>query len=332
MGLADLTKHAVKQALAEAEAIGRPQFLQKYGFGPARSYFLLWNGERFDSKAIAGAAHGFLPGEVPLKHEDFSGGERTVAERLRSLGFEVVGASDRNPPWTRDELILALDLYISFAGNPPGKTSSEITALSALLNQLAAPQEHHEQEFRNANGVYMKLMNFRRFDPAYQAQGKVGLTRGNKLEKEVWEQFAHDPTRLKATAEAIRGNLVAAKEPFTLEPEIEEAEEGRVLTKAHLVRERSRKLVQAKKTETLAKLGKLTCEACGFDFNKKYGLRGEGFIEVHHALPVHQLTPGAKTKLSDLHLLCANCHRMVHARRPWLTLGTLKDCISANVN
>jgi hypothetical protein len=43
---------------------------------------------------------------------------------------------------------------------------------------------------------------------------------------------------------------------------------------------------------------------------------------------VHQLLPGSKTKLADLHLLCANCHRMIHAGRPWLTLGQLRACIS----
>jgi 5-methylcytosine-specific restriction enzyme A len=74
--------------------------------------------------------------------------------------------------------------------------------------------------------------------------------------------------------------------------------------------------------------GTLRCEACGFEFGQAYGERGRGFIEVHHALPVHQLSPGVKTRLSDLHLLCANCHRMVHAKRPWLTLEQLKECIS----
>jgi 5-methylcytosine-specific restriction protein A len=39
------------------------------------------------------------------------------------------------------------------------------------------------------------------------------------------------------------------------------------------------------------------------------------------------LRPGAKTRLSDLHLLCANCHRMVHAKRPWLTLDELKGYV-----
>ena len=40
-----------------------------------------------------------------------------------------------------------------------------------------------------------------------------------------------------------------------------------------------------------------------------------------------RILPGATTKLADLHLLGANCHRMVHARRPWLTLEQLKACV-----
>jgi 5-methylcytosine-specific restriction protein A len=92
------------------------------------------------------------------------------------------------------------------------------------------------------------------------------------------------------------------------------------------VYKRSRKLVEAKKAACLKATGALRCEVCGFEFVAAYGERGKGFIEVHHALPVHQLIPGAKTRLSDLHLLCANCHRMVHAKRPWLTLEQLKDC------
>jgi 5-methylcytosine-specific restriction protein A len=86
-------------------------------------------------------------------------------------------------------------------------------------------------------------------------------------------------------------------------------------------------VVEAKKKASLRATGALRCEACTFDFGLSYGARGKGFIEVHHALPVHQLRPGVKTKLSDLHLLCANCHRMVHAKRPWLTLDQLSECL-----
>jgi 5-methylcytosine-specific restriction protein A len=224
-------------------------------------------------------------------------------------------------------LILALDLYVRFKGNPPGKGSAEIVELSAILNQVSGSNSHSRADFRNANGVYMKLMNFRRFDPLFQAQGKSGLVRGNKLEEIVWRDFASDPTRLAKTAEAIKANLEISVDDVGGIEEIEEAEEGRTLTRAHQVRERSRKLVQAKKAACLKTTGALQCEACGFEFGLVYGERGTGFIEVHHALPVHQLRPGGKTRLADLHLLCANCHRMVHAKRPWLTLNQLVDCV-----
>ena len=44
----------------------------------------------------------------------------------------------RNPTWSRDELILTLDLYLQFKGNAPGKTSKNILQLSDLLNKMGA--------------------------------------------------------------------------------------------------------------------------------------------------------------------------------------------------
>jgi 5-methylcytosine-specific restriction enzyme A len=89
--------------------------------------------------------------------------------------------------------------------------------------------------------------------------------------------------------------------------------------------------VEAKKREVVQSKGRLACEACGFDFKDAYGDRGDGFIEAHHAMPLHTLLPGTKTRLVDLHLLCANCHRMVHSRRPWLTLDQLRNCMRASL-
>ena len=104
---------------------------------------------------------------------------------------------------------------------------------------------------------------------------------------------------------------------------MEEAEEGRVITGMHRRYERNSALVEAKKHRTLMTLGRLACEACGFDFRERYGERGDGYIECHHTKPVHALKPGDKTKAEDLRLLCSNCHRMVHAKQPWLTIDEL---------
>jgi 5-methylcytosine-specific restriction enzyme A len=71
--------------------------------------------------------------------------------------------------------------------------------------------------------------------------------------------------------------------------------------------------------------GRPRCEACSFDFEDTYGSRGSGFIEAHHTKPLYTLTPGDKTRLEDLALLCSNCHRMIHALRPWFTVEELKQ-------
>jgi 5-methylcytosine-specific restriction protein A len=97
MTLSDLTAAAVRRALVQFRELGRKAFLERYGFKEARVYFVVDNGYRCDSKAIAGAAHGFLQGREPLGPNDFSGGERTVAKRLRELGFVVTGPEDTVP-------------------------------------------------------------------------------------------------------------------------------------------------------------------------------------------------------------------------------------------
>ena len=101
MAFNDLTvRSAVESAINEFEEIGREAFLSKYGFGPARTYFLIHQGSRYDSKAILGAAHGYQFPEIgPLSHKDFSGGERRAAKKLRSLGFEVTSSNMGKNYW-----------------------------------------------------------------------------------------------------------------------------------------------------------------------------------------------------------------------------------------
>ena len=100
-----------------------------------------------------------------------------------------------------------------------------------------------------------------------------------------------------------------------------------MLTRKHRAYERNKKLVDRKKQQAIQRFGKLACEVCGFDFKAIYGDRGAGFIECHHTLPVSELVGPRQTSLDELALLCANCHRMVHARRPWLSLAELMKII-----
>lgn len=91
MAFSDVTREAILEAIAEFDGLHRNTFLSKYGFKPAKSYYLVHNGKHYDSKAIVGAAHGKItPDAAPLQAKDFSGGAASVARLLYSLGFEVV--------------------------------------------------------------------------------------------------------------------------------------------------------------------------------------------------------------------------------------------------
>jgi 5-methylcytosine-specific restriction enzyme A len=239
----------------------------------------------------------------------------------------------RNPPWTRDEHILTLDFYLQHTPKIPGKTSQEVIALSERLNRLQQEETNNRTEtFRNPSGVYMKLMNFRRFDPNYSG---TGLANGSKDEEVVWNLYASHPMELHSIAEEIR-RLVSVDTQRANLPELGddevEAEEGKMLTRLHRYRERDRTLVAKKKSRFLRENGSLHCEACGFNFEQVFGDRGKGFIECHHVRPVSELSQGGITRLSDLVLLCSNCHRMVHKQRPWIGLQELQELIRNNAN
>jgi len=111
----------------------------------------------------------------------------------------------------------------------------------------------------------------------------------------------------------------AAPAAFDLD---EEFSEGRELVRLHRRKERKRKAVLRKKSMVLGSQGKLVCEVCDFDFFQAFGDLGEGFAECHHTLPLGQNTGERSTRLSDLAVVCANCHRMLH-QRPWHTVAGL---------
>lgn len=92
--LSDIDGAAVLRAIEEFDRLGRDPFLQQYGFGRSRAYFLRHDGKLYDSKAIIGVAHGYSgDGRSALSAAQFTGGEATVAQTLRGLGFDVQASS-----------------------------------------------------------------------------------------------------------------------------------------------------------------------------------------------------------------------------------------------
>ncbi|MHC5748782.1 MAG: HNH endonuclease, partial [Nostoc sp.] len=65
----------------------------------------------------------------------------------------------------------------------------------------------------------------------------------------------------------------------------------------------------------------------GFNFLKTYGDIGADYIECHHTKPISELENYEKTNIKDLALVCANCHRMLHRKRPWLSIEQLKQLL-----
>jgi hypothetical protein len=136
-------------------------------------------------------------------------------------------ARSRKQAWLRDELVLALDLYRRDGRNP---SSEAVRDVSDLLRAMPVePELASDPTFRNPNGVQLKVSNFVAIDPDAETEG---MSRGGRGDREVWDEFAGDWTRLATAASAIRANLAAVtpQEAETDEEEIADAPEGRILT------------------------------------------------------------------------------------------------------
>lgn len=78
--------------------------------------------------------------------------------------------------WTREELILAVNLYCKLPFGRLHRTNPEIINLSNLIN-------------RTPSSVAFKLVNFASLDPSLRARGIKGATNASKLDNEIWNEF-----------------------------------------------------------------------------------------------------------------------------------------------
>lgn len=73
------------------------------------------------------------------------------------------------------------------------------------------------------------------------------------------------------------------------------------------------------------------CQACGLNFEEKYGTIGTGFIEVHHQIPLGSIIGSfVVNPITDLVPICSNCHSMVHRKNPPYTVNELRSFLSEN--
>lgn len=233
-----------------------------------------------------------------------------------------------NPKWTRDEIILALDLYFECNGKIPGRSDPRVKALSDILRAFP----HHsaaarKESFRNPDGVGFKLQNIRQV-----ATGK-GLGNVSRTDREVWNELGHDPERTKQHANLIRSGIEVVEGAADNLSADDIFAEGKVVTETHVRRERDPKL-RKRLLEQRRKSGELTCDICSCAPSDHPPHLGEAVFEAHHVIPL-AFGQERKTQLKDMSLLCANCHRMVHSAiaqaKRWLSIAEAKIEILSKV-
>jgi len=117
--------------------------------------------------------------------------------------------------WTREELILAINLYCKLPFGRLHSRNPEIIHLAKLIG-------------RTANSVAYKLVNFASLDPSLKARGIKGAANISKLDNEIWKEFFNHWDVLPYESE----KLLAKFEHTTIEklyhiPERELPKEGK---------------------------------------------------------------------------------------------------------
>lgn len=234
----------------------------------------------------------------------------------------------RNPPWEADELILALDVYFRVPDARRSKSHLEVARLSEALRALPLPIDRPDPEkFRNINGAFLKLQNFKALDPEYTADGRVGMTRGaTGRERALFDRYVHHQDELRELAAHIRGGASTRTLPSQPEDDEDGALEGRFVWRWHRQRERSPRKTAEKKTKMRAELGALRCEVCGITETEvalRFGVLTGDIFECHHTKPLATLTDATTTRITDLAVVCPTCHRALHRTEPPATVDQL---------
>jgi hypothetical protein len=143
--------------------------------------------------------------------------------------------------WTRDETILAFNLYCRV---PFGKIHSTNPVIIELAKCIG----------RTPSAVSMKMCNFATFDPAQQKRNIKGLAHGSKQDLLIWEEFNADWEGLALQSQAVMSE-------FHIHTEAEEAIE-RDFAETETTRSVRVRLVQRFFREAVLSSYDYTCAMC----------------------------------------------------------------------
>jgi hypothetical protein len=147
------------------------------------------------------------------------------------------------------------------------------------------------------------------------------------------------PSDAETEAPSVLGSGIAVGPVLSMEPTTDsnsdgvdfEYEEGLRKEAERSFFQRNPRLVQRAK-----EIYGCVCQVCRFDFAKSYGVLGQDFAEVHHLNPLserpsEEWTTAVRTNVAEVAVLCSNCHRMIHRRKPALSIEELRAMTSAHV-
>ncbi len=92
--------------------------------------------------------------------------------------------------WTREESILAFNLYCKIPFGQIRHQNPAVIQLSKILN-------------RTPSSVSMKMGNFASLDPTHQKRNVKGLSHGSKLDKVIWDEFNQNWDKLVCQSEMV---------------------------------------------------------------------------------------------------------------------------------
>lgn len=95
--------------------------------------------------------------------------------------------------WTRDELILAVNLYCKLPFGRLHRLNPDVIKLAGLIG-------------RTSNSVALKLVNFASLDPSLKARGIKGASNASNLDKSIWNEFFDNWDALPFESERLRAN------------------------------------------------------------------------------------------------------------------------------
>lgn len=203
---------------------------------------------------------------------------------------------------------------------PDGLLESHFRRAAVEIDRYGVPKERKSVH-------YDLLIGKRFYPPKYVISVASRIAHGKELASKSFNAV-EAKKYFEARGYTVRDRRKEAENVIASEDDESEFPEGHRSFEYHRRLERDGKLPRKAKAKRLAETGRLECEVCGIDFFATYGERGKGFIEAHHTKPVASLCGTEKTKISELAMVCSNCHRMLHRGSELMSISELRAVVS----